>query len=246
VRDTGVVTTLALLDAYLADLLHVNERHSGDPNGILVPSERSVRCIGIALDPPRDPPADPSAWLRLERLDALWLHRPFRLDPSSIPRGIGVIAHHRSFDERLTLGHNPALARELELHDLEPFGERDGAPLGMIGRSSASAEAFVSRARDAFGGLDALHEPPVPRPSARGTRVAVVNAMTDALVRDAAARGVTAYVTGQYRTAARRAVQDSSMTVLEVGHARSERWGARTLARVLEERFTVTAVLLEP
>ena len=59
--------------------------------------------------------------------------------------------------------------------------------------------------------------------------------MTEALVRDAAARGVGLYVTGQMRGPALAAVRQTGMRVVAVGQDRSERWGLRHLGRVLAD-----------
>ena len=61
--------------------------------------------------------------------------------------------------------------------------------------------------------------------------------MTDALVREAAARGAGLYVTGQMRGPAAEAVRLTGMRVVAVGQERSERWGLRYVARTLVEAF---------
>jgi putative NIF3 family GTP cyclohydrolase 1 type 2 len=78
------------------------------------------------------------------------------------------------------------------------------------------------------------------------TRIAVVGGMTDALVREAAARGAQLYVTGQWRVPAARAVRDTGLTVAVTGHARAERWGLAALARMLRERWPAMRVSLAP
>jgi putative NIF3 family GTP cyclohydrolase 1 type 2 len=61
--------------------------------------------------------------------------------------------------------------------------------------------------------------------------------MTDALVREAAARGAQMYVTGQVRQPGLRAAADTGMGIVAVGHARGEMYGLRLLAAMIEERF---------
>lgn len=75
-------------------------------------------------------------------------------------------------------------------------------------------------------------------------RVAVVGAMTDALVREAADRGAQIYVTGQYRQPAREAVRETGIGVIAVGHRRSEIWGLRALAGVIRERWSMIEVIV--
>jgi putative NIF3 family GTP cyclohydrolase 1 type 2 len=200
--------------------------------GVFRPGDgRPVARLGAALEP------WPGlvAWAARERLDALFLHRPWRLTPDAPGAGLGVLWSHLPFDERLTTGFNPRLAGALGVEALRPLGERDGRPLGMVGDGLADpAAAWVARVATVFGGHEATL---VAHPEAPVTRVAVVGAMTDALVREAASRGVGLYVTGQLRQPARAAVADAGMAVVAVGHARSERWGVRALAHLVAERW---------
>ncbi len=85
---------------------------------------------------------------------------------------------------------------------------------------------------DAFGGFEATEGP-----ETETDRVAVVGAMTEALVLEAAARGAGLYVTGQMRRPAEAAVVRTGMRVVAVGQARSERWGLRHLGSFLAAAF---------
>jgi putative NIF3 family GTP cyclohydrolase 1 type 2 len=197
----------------LTDLAATIERITGHPPDVIVPSAREVRRLGLALEPPA----------RVESLDALFLHRPWGMRDA----GIGVLASHLPFDERLTIGFNPDLAEALGLEAPEVLGTKEGRPLGMIGGFAGGD--LMARVVAAFGEPEA-----VERGSGAGIRrVAAVGAMTDALVREAAARGAGAYVTGQMRTPARQAVADTGIAVIAVGHRRSEVWGLHLLARLL-------------
>lgn len=191
---------------------------------------RPVARLGLALEP-WDGLA---AWVREERLDAVFLHRPWGLAPGALPPGTGLLASHRPFDERLTTGMNPALAARLGMAGPEPFGERGGRPLGMIGSVVRQPFAeFLARVSGEFGGVEAA-EPPRGEEVAR---VAAANAMTDGLVREAAGRGADVYLTGQLRAPARAAVAAAGIGVVAAGHRRAEEWGLRELARLLRERL---------
>ncbi len=192
---------------------------------------RAVARLGLALEPW----PGLAGWAARARLDAVFLHRPWRLPEGALGPGVAVLWSHLPFDERLTTGFNPRLADALAVRAPEPIGARDGRPLGMVGDVSAGpALAWAARVAAAFGGEEARL---VADPGSPVYRVAVVGAMTDALVREAAARGAGLYVTGQLRAPARAAVAETGMAVVAVGHARSEWWGVRALAHLLAERW---------
>lgn len=220
----------------LDELLRVRE-YPLEPNGVLRDSQRPVRRIGLTLDPR----SDTVEWIRFHALDAVMLHRHWGLDLEQVPKGVGILAYHLPFDERLTLGYNPLLAETLGLSDVEPLGSRQGRPIGMIGNVELlEFERIHARLRREFGGMEEV----APPRDAGVPRIAVVGAMSDALVREASARGAVAYLTGQLRAPARSAVEETGIGVLATGHQRAERWGMRTLAAWLRQRWTMLEIHL--
>lgn len=210
-----------------------------DGGGVLVPASGAVRRIGLLLEPP----ADLGRWVRDRSLNALFLHRPWRADLAALPAGVGVVASHRGFDAHLTVGRNRWLAEALGLRDVREMAVADGVPRGMTGELAAPGWTPLLRAVEReMGGVERHRAPGHPAV----TRVAVVGAMTDALVREADALGAQVYVTGQWRVPAERAVEETGVGVITTGHRASERWGVRMLARLLAERFPALETVLEP
>lgn len=229
---------LASLAAYLRRLLRA-EAYADDPAGVFRATRRSVRSLGLALDPTPGVIAAAEA----AAVDALWLHRPWKLPEQALP-GAGVLAHHLAFDERLTLGLNPDLADALGLIHVSPFGRKAGRPIGMAGPVAAcSRPDAIRQAMDLFGGLEDVI---IGRREAV-RRVAVVGAMTPGLIGHAAQARVDLYLTGQLRKPALDAALAAGLSVLAVGHGRAERWGLRLLASKLRTRFALLDVCeLEP
>jgi putative NIF3 family GTP cyclohydrolase 1 type 2 len=224
----------AALDARLA--VTADER-TDDTTGVWRSATGRIQHLGLALEPDAVPPA----WLCGESgaVDALLLHRPWGVDDLSLPEGAGVLACHRPFDAALTTGYHPALARALGLGEIEPFEEKDGRPLGMVGAFAtplASDEA-LRRLVEVLGGLKDVHPPTQP---VRG--VAVVRAMDERLVGEAHRCGAQLYVTGQMRRPGLDAVARTGIGVAAVGHRRSERFGLRVLAGLLRRRFAALGV----
>ena len=224
------MTTLDL-KTFLSNFL-LADQFTDDQNGFYRASpeaeQREIKKLGLTLEPW----PGITDWLAQNKLDALFLHRPWKLGRT--PKSVGVLAYHYAFDERLTTGYNPLLAEALEMSGLEVLGHKDGRPLGMIGDvPQASFAAFRARVEAEFGGLEGVYG------AADGevTRACVVGAMRPALVYEAAERGAQVYLTGQYRKGAAQAVSETGVGVLELGHERSEVWGLKALAKVLQEQF---------
>ena len=228
------------LAAALPTLIPEWEHEGDDPFGVWAPSDREVVRLGYAVEPTE---AVLEAAIQA-RLDALLLHRPWRLDPARLPPEAGVLAVHKALDDRLSTGWSPALADALGL-------TMDGAPMrykdrriGMVGDVDEPAvwEVWVARLGETFGGAEAVLNPPR---SVRVERIAAVGAFTDALVREAVERGTDLYLTGQLRKPGREAAAEVGLGVVAVGQARAEQWGLRWLAGVLAERFNLQTIDLD-
>jgi len=210
-----------------------------DPSGIYRSSPRPIQRLGLALEPwPHL-----AEWVAAKQIDALFLHRPWKLEEQLLPADVGVVAYHLAFDERLTLGFNPWLASSLGLSELEELGYKAGRPIGMLGRLSPQPfEHFCDRVQDVLGGYESVKPGNLPEIA----KVAVVGAMTDALIQEAKSRGVEVYITGQWRHPAEAAVRETGINVIVVGHRRSELWGLQALAGVLRDRWPQLEVILPP
>lgn len=196
---------------------------------LFIPGGRPVARLGFALNPA----PGLAAWAVSERLDAIFLHRPWSVEDAGLPPGVGVLASHQGFDARMTIGASPRLAQALEMRDVQPLGAPAGER-GMIASLEVTdADLAIARITRLFGGVEEV----VPNGASHVNRIAIVEAMTDALVRQAAARGADLYLTGQIRHPARRALSERGMAAIAVGHRRSEEYALRTLARLLAEAF---------
>ena len=235
--------TLDELNAFLSAYLFAG-RFEDDQNGIYRASnqaDKSVKRIGLLLEPfPKL--AD---WTKKNKLDALFIHRPWKLEKMTPPsREVGILAYHYAFDELLTTGYNPRLADVLLMEGLEVLGHKEGRPLGMIGDvPRTDLQMFRAQVEEVFGGLEGAYLKAEPEEEV--AQVCVVGAMRDPLVREAHERGANVYITGQRRDHAKKAVEGTSMNVLEIGHERCERWGLRALAGVLRERYAGLSVVIK-
>lgn len=208
--------------------------------GIYRASAWPVHRLGLALEPwPKLLP-----WIEQQGLEALWLHRPWGLELTSVPSHVGVLAYHLAFDERLTLGWNLRLAAVLNLSGVEVLGYKEGRAIGMLGNvPRLNFAEYQHQIAQVFGGQEAVWG----KATDPVERVAVVGAMTAALVQEAADRGAQVYVTGQIRQPAVAAIAATGINLIAVGHRRSEAWGLRALAGVLQERwFGLSVVVRSP
>lgn len=214
------------------------ERYSQEERGgVYLPSTRPIKRFGLVLEPG----AQLQEWASTQHIDALFLHRPWKLEPRQLAPDIGVISYHLPFDQRLTFSFNSRLAFVLGMSGLEVLGNKDGTAIGMIGDIPTQSFArLCDSVNQIFGGYEQVRA----AQSTEVTRVAVVGAMTDSLVREAATRGANVYITGQLRQPAEQTLLETKISAIAVGHGRGEVWGLRALAGVLRERWSDLEVVV--
>ena len=206
----------------LSDLADWLSAALGEPRPVVRPRSGSVHTLALALEP-HDVPLELGA-------DALFLHRS-RGVGERWP-GVGLLAVHDGFDRHLTTGPNLRLAAKLGWQDVQPV-EWERASGLLATPPQTTWDALHAALRAELGGEDAALAPE----SAARPRVALMNAMRPELLQQAAAQGVSVYLTGQLRPSAVKAAQALGLGVVALGHRRSELWGLRQLARELEAAF---------
>jgi putative NIF3 family GTP cyclohydrolase 1 type 2 len=123
------------------------------------------------------------------------------------------------------------------------MGEKEGRPLGMTGVISAGTlESFTVRLENLFGHAEKIH---IGKWNQIST-IAVMGAMTEGLILEAARKGIQFYLTGQFRKPAANAVAQTGLHVMATGHLQSELYGLRLLANILTEKWPDLQVYLAP
>ena len=223
--------SLTQIAEFLNNYLQVSD-FPHDLNGIYRSSERLVSRIGLALEPF----PELEQWVDTYSLDAVCLHRPWKLEmTTALNRAcIGFMAYHLPFDERLTIGYNPLLAATLGMSNVQAFGKKEGRPIGMVGDlSPIGFHQFRSQLGQEFNGEEtalAGIKNPVKR-------IAVVGAMTNDLVNEAAQLQADVYLTGQWRKDVYPAILSHGLAVFATGHQRCEMWGLKALGQVLQQQW---------
>jgi putative NIF3 family GTP cyclohydrolase 1 type 2 len=206
-------------------------RYSDDLNGIYRSSDRLINRLGLALDP--TPGLE--QWVQDYSLDAVWLHRPWKLQLTPYLKTIGVLAYHLPFDEKLTIGYNLLLAKALGIsYDIMPFGQKEGRAIGMIGEIIPTHfDIFRTKVRNEFGGEEAAFIGKKPYI----IRVAVVGALTKELILQAVQQSVDIYITGEMRPNTQEIAAMHGLSIIAVGHQRCEEYGIKLLYDILSQRW---------
>lgn len=232
------------LTAYLDDYLRVADVPD-DPralNGLQVENDGDVTLILAAVDACQatiDTAAERGADLLLVHHGLFWggpervTGRHGRRLRTLVHHGIALYAAHIPLDVHPQVGNNAVLARELGVQDLEPFGDYQGAMIGVVGRLEITRDELAARLHKTLGAAPHV----VPAGPERTSRVGVITGGGGSMIRDALAAGADSFVTGEGAHHTFFDAEEGGINVLYGGHYATETVGVKALARHLELQF---------
>ena len=155
---------------------------------------------------------------------------------------LSLLAYHLPLDAHPTLGNNALLANLLGLTDRAPFGEHGGVLLGVQGAlPSPTPVTQVAAALGAQLGSSPLVLPGGDHPV---RTVGIVSGGAAKDIRQAAAAGLDAFITGEPREDSAYIAAELGVHLIAAGHNATETVGVQALAAAAAERFGITTAFL--
>jgi dinuclear metal center YbgI/SA1388 family protein len=155
---------------------------------------------------------------------------------------LSLLAYHLPLDAHPTLGNNALLADLLGLVNRAPFGEHGGVLLGVQGALPAPTPvADVATALGAQLGSTPLVLPGGDHPV---RTVGIVSGGAAKDIRQAAAAGLDAFITGEPREDSAYIAAELGVHLIAAGHNATETVGVQALAAAAAERFAITTAFL--
>ena len=232
----------AVLDAYLADFLRVQDFRDYCPNGLQVEGRAEVARIvtGVTAS---------AALLEAavaERADAVIVHHGYfwrgedgritgmrrRRIGLLLEQNLNLFAYHLPLDAHPGVGNNVTLARQLGLELENRFGEQDIAALGTVA-AGATAGSFARTITEKLGRAPLL----IGDPARPLRRVAWCTGGAQGMFEQAIALGVDAYVSGEISEQTVHLARESGVAYIAAGHHATERYGVQALGDHLAQRF---------
>ena len=232
----------AVLDAYLAEFLRVQDFRDYCPNGLQVEGRAEVARIvtGVTAS---------AALLEAavaERADAVLVHHGYfwRGEDGRITgmrrRRIGLLlehnlnlfAYHLPLDAHPEVGNNAMLARQLGLAIESRFGEQDIGALGTA-TGGATAGSLARTVTEKLGRAPLL----IGDPARPLRRVAWCTGGAQGMFEQAIALGADAYVSGEISEQTVHLARESGVAYIAAGHHATERYGVQALGAHLAQHF---------
>lgn len=238
--------------AYLDQYLRIAEVRDAPEalNGLQVENGGEVRRLGAAVDACE-------ATIRLAaaaHVDFLLAHhglfwgglRPltgpaYRRVAGLLERGIALYGAHLPLDLHPDVGNAPVLARALGITIRGGFGEWQGELVGVWGDIDTERDVFTRHVAQVLGAAPRL----MPFGPARVRRVGVATGGGGSVIRQAAAAGLDAFVTGEGAHYTYFDAEELGVNVYFGGHYATETFGVKALAEHLQAQFGLPWVFLD-
>ncbi|MBI5427050.1 MAG: Nif3-like dinuclear metal center hexameric protein [Nitrospinae bacterium] len=218
-------------------------------NGLQVQNHGEIRKIGLAVDL-----CMATVEMAIERkCDVLLVHhgifwgglQPVRGNfyqklSAMIRANLGLYSAHIPLDLHPVLGNNKALADKVGLEHLEPFGEYNGAKIGLKGLiATQSAEELGRELSRKLG------HPARVIGEGEVKKVGLVTGGAGDILAQAIAEHLDCYITGEADNHHYHEAKEGKCVLILAGHYATETGGVKAVGRHLEEQFRLQTEFLD-
>lgn len=249
---------LKKITSYLNDILKISEfRSDASNNGLQFEGNRDVRKIVFGVD------ACDALFCTAADLDAdmIFVHhgiswgaslkRIVSLDARRVSmlaaNGMSLYAAHLPLDANPEFGHNANLAKMIGLKNPQPYGEYDGMYIGFHGKLEKPltlkgiAKVFDKKlaSEGDFGFFG--------DPAAKVSHLGIISGGGDyaEAFSEAYEHGIDCLVTGEMGHTAFHYAIEAGVSVITLGHYRSETPGVLSVMEKIKEKFKVETVFVD-
>jgi dinuclear metal center YbgI/SA1388 family protein len=251
-----MAASIADIIDYLDELLNAAAFSDYGPNGLQVPGRDRVETVatGVSAHAPLiERAAADGADLLLVHHGLFWRGQPLEITPLMHRRlkplyaaELALAAYHLPLDGHPAHGNNALLANALRAVDPEPFGEHDGAHIGMSAQfqgEGVSIPELTDRVAAATGGRPPLVIAPDPNHSIKS--IGIVSGGGTSYINEAIELGLDSFMTGEPSEKAFGIAHDSGITYIAAGHHATETLGVKRLGELLARDFDVAHIHID-
>ena len=239
------------LSHYLDNLLDIKEikDSSNAMNGLQVQNTGDIKKVGLAVD---------LCMATIEKAVAaecnmMFVHhgmlwggvKPicgnfYDKVSTMIRENLGLYSAHLPLDMHPVLGNNKVLADQLELNELEPFGEYEGQKIGFKGRlKTLSAEELGEKLEGKLG------SPVKVIGSGEVQTLGIVSGGAADILSQAAVAGLDAYLTGEGCNHHYHEAIENECVLILAGHYATETGGVKAVGKHLAEQFGIKTEFID-
>ena len=236
---------------WLFNLLSISSFHDISLNGIQIDApDRDVKKVGFAVDSAQftiDKAAEENCDILVVHHGLFWgksiaiTGSHYNRVKKALDASLLVFAAHIPLDANIPYGNNAGIALALGMKEFDGFGEWEGKKIGVKGR--LLFPMTIDEIKLLLLSPDAYVIPGSKKEKIES--VAIVSGSGSSDVKDAINEGVDLYITGEIHHEVYHEALENGLSVLALGHYRSERYGVKALERLTQKKFGLETLFIE-
>ncbi|MHB2154516.1 Nif3-like dinuclear metal center hexameric protein [Calditrichota bacterium GD2] len=149
---------------------------------------------------------------------------------------LNLLAYHLPLDAHEIVGNNIQIAKQLELLDIQPFGDYKGAAIGFSGEiEPISRKKFFNRIKTLIN-ENALIFPYGPE---KIRSVGIISGAAQKEIQQAVLKGLDVFITGEVSEHIMHYAREEGIHFVAAGHYATERYGIIAISRHLKSKFNI-------
>ncbi len=250
-----MIITRHELNEYLNQVLKPQDFADYGPNGLQIEGREDIKKIAFAVSATRD-----SITKCVEQnADALIVHHglfwsfhgprtitgPFarRVKPL-IENNINLWGYHLPLDANLEVGNALGIAKELELKNLNSFGDYKGSPTGVSGEFDQSMDSKELKSKlEKILKHTVLHAVAISEKKVKS--IGIITGGANGGWSEAAKRSLDAYITGEMSEHDWHESSESDIHMYAGGHHSTERFGVQALMEKVSKDLQLDCIYIE-
>lgn len=240
------------LNTYLNDLYHPEQFKDFCPNGLQVEGSKSIKKIAFAVSACEESilsAAKQGADALVVHHGLFWNHQPFvcrgamyRKLKILMEHHINLWAYHLPMDAHRQFGNNWPVAEQLQLDDLEGFGECAGSLVGVKGTCPViELNKLIPKIKKIYG----KNELVLAGDKSTISTVAIISGGAHKELDRAVQEGIDLFITGTCDEPQWHIANENGVVFIPIGHSLSETIGPKLLMQELERTFPISCIWLD-
>ncbi len=237
------------LENFLNTTLNIHDFRDYGPNGLQVEGKETIEKIAFAVSATQDSIAKAVRW----QADAMVVHHglfwvfhgarsisgPFakRVKPL-ITSDMNLFGYHLPLDAHPQYGNASAIAKKIELKELQPFGDYKGSPTGIKGQflKPIKANELSEKLENILN-----HSVMLSSPNANQVlhSMAIITGGANSGWQECVPQGIDSYLTGEMSEHDWHEAKESGIHMFAGGHNATEQFGVQMLEDLIKENFDI-------
>lgn len=246
-------TTRKELNKFLNEILESHLFQDYGPNGLQIEGKEEIKKVAFAVSAQRDSiekAVELGADAMVVHHGLFWKFHGTRAIKGSfakrvkplIQNDINLFGYHLPLDAHIEYGNAAAIAKKIDLTDLEPFGDYKGMPIGVKGKFATPLypQELINKLETTLDHKVIHSDPNEDKIRSMGIITGGANSAWSLCIKD----NLDSYLTGEMSEHDWHESREENIHFFAGGHNATEQFGVQELMKLVEKRFNIECIYI--